>query len=425
LPILKSKSLESLIQHFDIHVETRHRALDDARATAFLLNHFIEQIENKFDVETLDDLLTFQNKRVYQIKKPPKNFLALKETLQNLPELPGVYSYYDKKDELIYIGKAKSLKDRVNSYFYHNTSHSKKIFDLVREVRSIKYEVTGTELSALLLEAKSIRKKKPFYNSAQKRYKKYPFLKINLALEYPYLEWNYDIKNDGAEYFGPFVSRYHVESFIDILNKIFLIRECKNKDVKEKERERCIYPDLKRCSAPCQNGDKDLYWTELNKIIEFLQGKNNDLLKKFEDMMGERAENKRFEEAAELRDKIKMIKFFIERHQHLPPSIHKSNYIVIVPSYRTSFEIFFIKKGKVLHSEVFKHFDEDKITALLENSYSSSTLFDYDNTFFEPSFMQILIGWIYKNFDDIKIINITEDKGIKEIIPEIKMFLER
>jgi DNA polymerase-3 subunit epsilon len=421
LPTLRHKSLDSLINHFHIRVENRHRALDDARATAFLLIHFLETLENKYSIELLDDLISFQYKKVFQIKKPPKNFSKVKETVENLFPQPGIYRFYDKYEYLIYIGKAKNLKDRVSSYFYHNVGHSPKIMEMVRKVHSIKYEVTGSELSALLLEEKLIKKNKPYYNSAQKRLRKYPFLKIDLSDEFPFLDWSYEIKNDGSEYFGPFISRNHIESFIEALNKIFKLRECKDKVLREKGR--CIYPDLERCMAPCENGNKGKYWEEIQKIRNFLYGKNDDLLKRFEDIMVERSKNYRFEEAAELRDKIKLIKFFIKRQRYLPSSVNNSNFIVVVPCYRTSFEIFIIKMGKFIHSELFTKYNEEKTRLFIQNIFSNVTLFDREYSKFDPDLMQIIMCWVNRNYNIIKIINFNEESNLEEILKEIKNYL--
>lgn len=417
VPILKSKSLESLIHHFNIKVESRHRALDDARVAAFLLNHFTDIVENKYELETLDDLLGFQNKQVFHVKKPPKNFVKIWEFLETLPNRPGVYFMYDKDEALIYIGKAKILKDRVSSYFHYNSGHSDKVFEMVRQIRSIKFEETDSELSALLLEEKLIKKHKPLYNTAQKRYRRYPFLKITMGEIFPYLDWDYNIEDDGSEYYGPFINRDHIESFLEMLNKLFKLRECR--ELKRNNRMRCIYPELNRCMAPCVNNDVQKYKDEIQNIRTFLSGNYEDLFKQFENIMLERANELRFEEAAEMRDKIKMVKYFVDRHKFFPSSINNANFVVIIPLERTSFELFLIKNGKVLTTTKYDKFDEKKIISLLNEYCFEESLFREKKIIPETAKLKILLGWVYKNYKEVKIIN-YQDKNLKETIEEIK-----
>jgi DNA polymerase-3 subunit epsilon len=420
LPTTKSKSLESLIKFYDIKVKERHRALDDAKATAQILINFLEILENKYDLETLDEVIGFQYKNVFKLKKPPKNFLLLKDTLGEIPEKPGVYFMYDKYDSLIYIGKSKNLKERVDSYFYHNTGHTQKVFEMVRFVQSIKYDTTGSELSALLLESALIKKHKPVYNTVSKRYRKYPFLKINLTEEYPTLSWDYNITDDGAAYYGPFTNRDHVEIFLDTLNKLFKLRECnnfhfgKNKD--------CMYSEIHRCLAPCVTNDKEAYKKEIEHIIQFLNGRMNGILTKFTELMHEKSSNLHFEEAAEIRDKITLIEKFIQKHQYLPYSINDANFLLIIPTMRKSFELFFVKNSKILKSVVFNSFDGGKIIKILDDSYFQDDLFNGKYTKKDFHQFQIILSWIYKNRDSVKVIDINESP-VEKILEEIKTYL--
>ena len=420
LPTTKSKSLESLIKYYGIKVKARHRALDDAKATAQILVNFLEILENKYDIETLSDVIGFQYKNVFKLKKPPKNFLLLKDTLEEIPENPGVYFMYDKHESLIYIGKGKNLKERVDSYFYHNTGHTQKVFEMVRFVQSIKFEVTGSELSALLLESVLIKKHKPIYNTLSKRYRKYPFLKINLKEEYPTLSWDYNIDDDGSAYYGPFTNREHIEIFLDTLNKLFKLRECNNSHFNKKTN--CMYFEIHRCLAPCQTGDKIAYQKEIDSIIQFLNGKTNSILIRFTEMMNEKSINLQFEEAAEIRDKITMIEKFIQKHQYLPYSINDANFLIIIPGYRKSFELFFVKNSKILKSLVFESFDEKKIIKILDDSYFQDDLFNGKYTKKDFHQFQIILSWIYKNRDSVKVIDINESP-VENILKEIKTYL--
>ena len=172
--------LFSLSQYYGIKVKQRHRALDDARTTAQILIIFLRDLENDYGIETLDELLSFQYKKIYEKSAIPANIKRIKTDLKTIPTRPGVYFMKSREDELLYIGKAKNLHDRVNSYFYHNTSHTHKVRKMIRQVHKVEYERTGSELSALILESRLIKKFKPRYNSATKRYGRFPFIKLDV-----------------------------------------------------------------------------------------------------------------------------------------------------------------------------------------------------------------------------------------------------
>lgn len=421
LPTTKSKSLESLIKYYGIKVKDRHRALDDAKATAQILINFLDILENKYEIETLSDVLAFQYKNVFKLKKPPKNFLLLKDTLEEIPESPGVYFMYDKYNSLIYIGKSKNLKERVDSYFYHNTGHTQKVFEMVRFVQSIKCETTGSELSALLLESNLIKKHKPLYNSANKRYRKYPFLKISLDQKYPSLSWDYNIIDDGSTYFGPFTNREHVEIFLDTLNKLFRLRECN--EVNFKKKKNCMYSDINRCLAPCITDDAEAYQKEINNVICFLNGKMNGILARFTESMNDKAENLQFEEAAIIRDKITMIEKFVRKHQYLPYSINDANFVIIIPGFRKSFELFLVKNSKLLKSVLFESFNAERIGDLLDENHFQDDLFNgkYSKKDFHQ--FQIILSWIYKNRESAGVIDLNSNTR-EGILSEIKKYLQ-
>ena len=422
LPTTKSKSLESLINYYGINVLDRHRALDDARATADILIRFIELMESRYDIETLTEVIGFQYKNVFKLKKPPKHFPQIKQTIENTPEQPGVYFMYDKTDHLIYIGKSKNLKERIESYFYHNSAHTPKVFEMVRKVNWIKYEVTNSELSALLRESELIKKLKPLYNTVSRRYRKYPFLKLNLSENYPSLCWDYNIIDDGSAYYGPFTNRYHVEIFLETLNKLFKLRECSNSTLSRKTS--CLYADINRCLAPCVTHDKESYQNEINNLIHFLNGKLNNILDSFVNMMREKANDLKFEEAAEIRDKINMIQKFVKKHQYLPYSVGDANFLIIIPCYRRSFELFFVRNSKLLKSSLFEEFCRNKIINILETSYSSDDLFNGKYTKKDFHQFQIILSWVYKNINSVKIINLN-DNPTENVLSEIEQYLSR
>jgi excinuclease UvrABC nuclease subunit len=321
---------------------------------------------------------------------------------------------------LIYIGKGKNLKERMESYFYHNVGHSPKVFEMVRKVRWIKYEVTNSELSALLRESELIKKLKPPYNRLSRRYRKYPFLKLNLSEDYPTLCWDYNITDDGSAYYGPFTNRYHVETFLEALNRLFKLRECSNFTFNRNTR--CLYADINRCLAPCITDDKESYQNEINNLVHFLNGKMNNILDSFINIMKDKANDLKFEEAAEIRDKITIIQKFVKRHQYLPYSVGDANFLLIIPCYRKSFELFFVRNSKLLIATLFEEFRRDKIVDIIEKNYLPEDLFDGKYTKKDFHQFQIILSWVYKNIDSVKIINLN-DNPTENVLLEVENYL--
>ncbi len=151
-----------------------------------------------------------------------------KNDIKSLPKNPGVYLFKDKSSNILYIGKAKCLKDRVRTYTYHKYKHSSKTRKLLRKTRSVDYIVCGSELEALLLESRLIKEHLPEFNIIQKRYRNFPFIKLTLNEDFPRVFVTWEIEIDGAKYLGPFPRRDHAEEIAEVIHKLFPIRKCDN-----------------------------------------------------------------------------------------------------------------------------------------------------------------------------------------------------
>ena len=227
LPSLPSRGLTALTQHFGITNSARHRALGDAEATAELLVRFLDRLRSGFGLTTVEDLVAFQHRRYKDAAGEPKHVRHIREVyLPQLPDRPGVYFMRRKNGEILYVGKAKSLRNRVRSYFTGIDAHPERLRKLVRDVRVVEWEETGSELAALLRESKLIKQLLPRYNRAQRRYKNYPFLRLDAAAPYPTLSWTPAIRADGAEYYGPLGRRSTAEEVVELVDRVFALREC-------------------------------------------------------------------------------------------------------------------------------------------------------------------------------------------------------
>lgn len=232
----------------------------------------------------------------------------LKRTLSELPASPGVYIMHDKSGEIIYIGKAKVLKNRVSSYFINNKKNLKTRM-LVSNIDSLEYILTASESDAFSLENNLIKQHKPKYNILLKDDKSFPYIRIDKHQMYPEVTISRKVKNDGATYFGPFVTGLRVGQFLEIIKSVFPIRQCKIDFSKNKKPKRqCLYGDMGNCSMPCVGKiTPDEYNIIIADAIDFLNGDNTKVKKLLKEKMNASAENMEFEQAIDYRTKIEML----------------------------------------------------------------------------------------------------------------------
>lgn len=234
--------------------------------------------------------------------------VPISETLKNLPDLPGVYIMRDLDGTIIYVGKAKILKNRVKSYFQHREDRDSKTSKLVATVRSLEYIVTHTEEEALILENTLIKKHKPKYNILLKDDKTYPHIRITVQDDFPRVEIVRRVQKDGAKYFGTFVKMFAVKDSIELLRRLFPIRTCRRQISPDKKQRPCLYYHIGLCSAPCSgNITKEQYAELVKNAVAFLEGRHEDVIKKLEEEMERFSERLQFEKAAVIRDKLKSI----------------------------------------------------------------------------------------------------------------------
>ncbi len=367
LPGLQSYGLGSLIKFLRIKNLHPHRAYGDALATTHLLLKLIEEGRQKFLIDDLDTLLSlqFQPIKYLTTKKIKKD---ISEQIAKLPIKPGVYIFKNSKGEITYIGKAKNLRNRVLSYFRNDIdSRVKKI---VRSAHYLEFIETGSELSALLLEAELINKHKPKHNTALKIIRKYSFIALQNDHPYPRLEITSKIEFDETSYFGPF-QRYEVaEKIMDVISKSTLLRECDDKTFSKKRP--CYLLDIKRCLGPCINteinGD---YQKEIETVKSFLTGDNLSILNRLIEKMKEYSSREKFEEAAEVRDAIQTIVNNLGRIKVLKEPINSLNSIIIIYDEMIPVDFISIRNGILLFTKKFET-TENFLHMLTEEYFISS-----------------------------------------------------
>lgn len=398
----KKFNLDALSSHFHVQVRNRHRAGGDAEATAQVLQYLLDILEETHGVSTGEELMSFQNRRLMNFKGIPAYIKRLQNTLALLPEEPGVYTFIGSSDEILYIGKAKSLRDRVHSYFQTGAVHTSKIQELVRQVRTIHWDVTGTELSALMLESRMIKAHQPRYNTAIKRYKRYPFLRLS-SCQFPRLEWCDEIEEDGAEYFGPFGSRSSVESILDTVNRTFRLRECTGVLQPHADTAPCFYHQIHRCSAPCAVlQTQEEYNAEVQKVRDFLSGRREGILAVLRHAMDESALRLEFEEAIVLRNRMREIERVFFRQTQIAASVNSHNLIIAVPTADAErVEVFFVRFGRLLYQRIVtrrtprKEFERE-----INRIYFSGETAPSHCRKEEVDEIRIIAGWIHRHRED-------------------------
>jgi DNA polymerase-3 subunit epsilon len=349
LPERRSWSLANLTARLGIRIRGHHQALGDAHATARVLMELLDIAAEEHHCETLADLLSLQYRTMGAFREISPQLRAMQESAAALSDRPGVYRMLDRRGETLYVGKAKSLRDRTASYFRSGALHTKKITEMVRRVRKIEVEETGSELGALLRESHLIKQLQPKYNTMQKRYRRYAFLRLDVHDRFPRVDYASEIESDGAEYFGPFTSRYSVESMIDTINHAFALRECAGSIVPNKDFVPCFYQQIGRCGAPCANMQSDEeYRSEVERVRRFLSGSETGIVALLEAKMVAAAERLEFEEAAMLRNRVDELRRLFQSQERLVNSVNYNNVAIILPAATgRDRELFLVRYGRL------------------------------------------------------------------------------
>lgn len=280
----------------------------------------------------------------------------IQEELKKLPGKPGVYIMHDAKDEIIYVGKAVSLKNRVRQYFQSSRNLGIKKEQMVQQIARFEYIITDSELEALVLECNLIKEHRPKYNTMLKDDKSYPYIKVTVDEEYPRVLFARRLKKDKGKYFGPYTSSGAVKDSLELIRKLYHVRTCNRNLPRDIGKERpCLYYHIKQCKAPCQGYvSKEEYREQIDGVLDFLNGEYKKLLKELEQKMMEASEELRFEEAGEYRDLIESIKKIGER-QKITGSQGEDKDVVAMASDEEDavVQVFFVRDGKMIGRDHF------------------------------------------------------------------------
>ena len=280
----------------------------------------------------------------------------IQEELKKLPGKPGVYLMHDEKDEIIYVGKAVSLKNRVRQYFQSSRNKGVKIEQMVTHIRRFEYIITDSELEALVLECNLIKEHRPKYNTMLMDDKAYPFIKVTVEEAFPRVLLARRMVKDKARYFGPYTSAGAVKDTIELIRKLYYVRSCNRKLPRDIGKERpCLNYHIHQCKAPCQGYiSQEEYRESIQEVLKFLGGNYEGILKDLEEKMQNASENLEFERAIEYRELIASVQKIAQK-QKITDTAGEDRDILAVASEREDavVQVFFIRGGRLIGRDHF------------------------------------------------------------------------
>jgi len=430
LPGLKRFKLDTLAARLHIPISDRHRASGDARVTAAAFLALLElakkqgittlgQLERRLQLPVAwsGDITEATTLRQLELlrsdgkvasasvtTRPTGTLLLNPAWRSDFPSLPGVYLMKDEHGQVIYVGKAKCLKDRLSSYYHQPLGYTRKD-GLLQNVREIETRVLGSELEALLVESQLIKQLQPVYNVQLRNYELYPFIKIDMQHTFPRVYATREITADGARYFGPFRSKRLVDLTIEVVQKVFPLRTCTRVlPPQARPSEPCLRFHLQRCSAPCRGeADVQAYREVIDDICAFLGGEREDLLARLRRQMLEASQQLNFERAAWLRDTIRSVDEVLIGQKLITGAVEANNLLIVYPSARTHCnEIFLIRHGRLVEQRCIEHTPQSMKLAVSELVQRAAALGQPPGIVGQAEVDQINIisRWIHRHSDD-------------------------
>ena len=283
---------------------------------------------------------------------------AVEEKLSTLPTKPGCYLHKDKNGTIIYVGKAINLRNRVRSYFQKSANHTPKVRRLVSHIADLDYIVCDSELEALVLECTLIKKHQPHYNVRLRDDKQYPYLCLTTSEPFPRLLLVRRVRQDKNRYFGPYPNSRSVYSTMELVNRLFPLISCGKSFDGRPVQKPCLYHHMGQCLAPCAGlADKTEYGAAVKDVADFLDGRQEQILKKMRLDMAEAAENLEFERAARLRDRIQGVEEVLQRQKVITTEMIDQDVIAVVEDNTgmngSCVQMFFIRGGKLIGQNHF------------------------------------------------------------------------
>lgn len=301
-----------------------------------------------------------------------------KAKIKDVPDNPGVYMMLDEQGQIIYVGKAKNLKNRLRSYFFNLSNRTAKVMAMLEHVADFRYIICASEVDALLTENNLIKKHSPRYNILLKDDKAYPFLRIDMREAYPTIELVRKLKNDGAKYFGPYMQSVNIRDIFDLIHTAFQVRDCK-RDLSKPSRP-CLNMHLGRCLAPCaRKVTEQEYKAEMQKVIDFLKGNDKEVERALTEKMKKFAAEENFEVALNYRNKLELLDKLVRKQvSALPKDFNLDVFAFETNGIVSAIGMLVVRAGKLVGGEnvIVDSCDEDISSYLLQYYQNNAPLCD-------------------------------------------------
>ncbi len=350
--------------------------------------------------------------------KGVKRSEKIEQKLATLPASPGVYLMHNIRDQVIYVGKAINLANRVRSYFHASAQEDAKTRRLVAEIADIEWIVTESEVEALILEANLIKKYRPHFNVRLKDDKRYPYLKVTDE-DFPKVLITRNMRRGDGRYFGPYTSTSALRETLDLLRRLFPYRTC-DREITGADRRACLYYDLKLCTAPCIGAvDREQYRAMIAQLVQFMGGETEEIMEGLKRQIQEAALALQFERAAQLRDRYQALQQVMERQRIVTTAAVNQDVIALArDDSNVCVEVFFVRNGKLLGREFFmmeggNEEDEQAIVAaFLQQFYTEAAMVPPEILL--PSQVAeaaVLEAWLRSKRGDVVYLNVPHEAG--------------
>ena len=358
--------------------------------------------------------------------------LDLRERLDQLPDKPGVYIMKNELDEIIYVGKAKSLRKRVRQYFGSYGKSSKKIASMVSKIHDFEYIIVENEVESLVLESNLIKDNLPKYNILLRDDKQYPYIKVKVNERFPRVMKTRRILKDGAKYFGPYPDVFAVNESIESFERLYPLRTCNLnlENVEEKNYRPCLNYYIGKCIGPCIGNVKDEdYKVMVDEVLSFLSSSDNKLIDKLQEKMMDYSRNLDYENAADIRDRIKNLEYLKERQLISDPEAHDDKDIIALAKGidEVLIQIFFFRNGKIIGREHYMIRDyyndsyEEIFSSFLKQFYIGASYIPKEIIIEEkPMDIKVLEDWLTEKRGNKVTISVPIKGDKKELIRMVK-----
>jgi DNA polymerase III subunit epsilon len=435
LPQLPKHTLSALAHHFQLDNNPWLRAESTAQASAEIFLQLLHLLRTQHQIHTFSELLTLcPAPKVRQHRT--RNDLAFdREKLKTYPTQPGVYFMKNRLGEILYIGKAKNLRNRLRSYFQKQSRLPSKIAAMMKQVAMIDVTVVGSELEALLLESRLIKQHQPFFNKKIKDYQRMIFMQVSVNDPYPRISTAFETDNPAAAYFGPFSGKSVLRYKMEILNRVFQLRDCNDRKFEEHRNAPCMQFQLGLCSGPCAGRiDQTEYRHSVEDFLHYLEQKPSAAIEALISRRDAYVEELKFEKAAAIQEQLDLLERLQLKNYDLLQAIEEHHCLLVLPDVSPErVRILTVLHGQPLEwhtlhpkqddAEILEHLIDTALTQLETTSLQKGnrSLAHIAKSLYEEA--RLISQWLATRTDDDGFVVYFKHKSRRQIFNELQLIL--